>query len=43
MKQDWHADELAHYWTLSPDERELLGKKTGAARLSLGSPHENGI
>ncbi len=35
MKQDWHADELAHYWTLSPDERELLGNKTGAARLSF--------
>ena len=35
MKQDWHADELAHYWMLSPDERELLGNKTGAARLSF--------
>jgi hypothetical protein len=21
MKQDWHADELAQYWTLSPEER----------------------
>jgi TnpA family transposase len=35
MKQDWHADELAQFWTLSPDERELLGNKTGAARLSF--------
>ncbi len=35
MKQDWHGDELAHYWTLSPDERELLGNKTGPARLSF--------
>jgi len=34
MKQDWHADELAQYWTLSPDERELLGNKTGAAIAS---------
>jgi hypothetical protein len=35
MKQDWHADELAQHWTLAPDERELLGNKTGAARLSF--------
>ena len=34
MRQDWHADELAQHWTLSPDERELLGNKT-AARLSF--------
>jgi Domain of unknown function (DUF4158) len=35
MKQDWHPDELAQYWTLAPDERELLGNKTGATRLSF--------
>jgi Domain of unknown function (DUF4158) len=35
MKQDWHADELAQHWTLAPEERELLGNKTGAARLSF--------
>ena len=35
MKQDWHPDELAQHWTLSPDERELLGNKTGATRLSF--------
>src|SRR5713101_6012106 len=35
MRQDWHADELAQHWTLSPDERELLGDKTGATRLSF--------
>lgn len=35
MKQDGHADEPAQYWTLSPEERELLGNKTGAARLSF--------
>lgn len=35
MKQDWHTDELAQYWTLSPEEHELLGNKTGAARLSF--------
>jgi Domain of unknown function (DUF4158) len=33
MKQDWHPDELAQHWMLAPDERELLGNKTGAARL----------
>jgi hypothetical protein len=27
MKQDWHPDELTQHWTLSPDERELLGHK----------------
>jgi TnpA family transposase len=35
MKQDWHPDELAQYWTLAADERELLGNKTGATRLSF--------
>jgi uncharacterized protein DUF4158 len=35
MKQDWHPDELAQHWTLAPEERELLGNKTGAARLSF--------
>jgi hypothetical protein len=35
MKQDWHPDELAQHWTLSPEERELLGNKTGATRLSF--------
>jgi TnpA family transposase len=35
MKQDWHPDELFRYWTLSPDECELLGNKTGATRLSF--------
>jgi TnpA family transposase len=35
MKQNWHPDELARYWTLSLDERELLGNKTGATRLSF--------
>jgi hypothetical protein len=33
MKQDWHPDELAQHWTLSPDEQELLSHKTGATRL----------
>ena len=33
MKQDWHPDELAQHWTLSPDELELLGNKTGPTRL----------
>ena len=35
MKQDWDPDELAQHWTLSADERELLGNKTGATRLSF--------
>src|SRR5712691_2980804 len=35
MKQDWKPDELAQHRTLSPDERELLGNKTGATRLSF--------
>lgn len=29
------SPELARYWTLSPDERELLGNKTGAIRLNF--------
>jgi TnpA family transposase len=35
MNQDWHPDELAQHWTLSAEERELLGNKTGATRLSF--------
>jgi Domain of unknown function (DUF4158) len=35
MKQDWHPEELAHHWTLSAGELELLGTKTGATRLSF--------
>ena len=35
MKQDWHPDELAHHWTLSADERELLANKAGATRLGF--------
>jgi Domain of unknown function (DUF4158) len=33
MKQDWHPDELAQHWTLSLDERALLGHKMGATWL----------
>ena len=32
MKKDWHPDELARHWSLSPDEHELLGE-SGATRL----------
>ena len=35
MKQDWHPDELAHHWTLSDGERELLANKAGATRLGF--------
>jgi hypothetical protein len=35
MKKDWHLDELAHHWSLSRDERELLGNKSGATRLNF--------
>ena len=35
MKRAWHPDELAHHWTLAPEERKLVGNNTtGAARLS---------
>lgn len=33
MPPEWHPDELARHWTLSPDERVLLSNKTGATRL----------
>jgi len=35
MKQDWHPEELDRYWTLSAEERNLLGNKTGATRLGF--------
>jgi Domain of unknown function (DUF4158) len=31
MKRAWHPDELAHYWTLAPEERKLLGGNTASA------------
>jgi hypothetical protein len=41
MKQDWApgGTRPARYWTLSPDERELLGNKTGATRLNFAVAH----
>ena len=35
MKKDWCPDELARHWSLSTDERELLGNKSGATRLNF--------
>src|ERR1039457_5815291 len=35
LKSDWTADELILHWTLQPDERPLLGNKTGATRLGF--------
>ena len=35
MKQFWHPDELARYWTLSRDEHTWLANKTGATRLAF--------
>jgi hypothetical protein len=32
MKRLWTRDELADHWTLDANERELLAKKSGAAR-----------
>jgi len=34
MKKDWHPDELARHWSLSPNEHDLLGE-SGAARLNF--------
>jgi hypothetical protein len=35
MRQDWHPEELERYWTLSGEERGLLGNRTGATRLGF--------
>ncbi|NJK43342.1 MAG: DUF4158 domain-containing protein [Pleurocapsa sp. SU_196_0] len=35
MKTDWHPDELERHFTLSTDERALLGNKSGATRLGF--------
>jgi TnpA family transposase len=35
MKREWNADELAEYWSLRPEEKALLGNKTGATRLGF--------
>lgn len=34
MNKDWHPDELARHWLLSPDEHDLLGE-SGATRLNF--------
>ena len=34
MKKEWHPDELARHWLLSPHEHDLLGE-SGAARLNF--------
>lgn len=36
MTKEWHPDELARHWLLSPHEHDLLGE-SGAARLNPGS------
>lgn len=35
IQQEWSQNELAEYWTLHPDEKELLASKRGAARLGF--------
>jgi Domain of unknown function (DUF4158) len=35
MKKDWHPEELARHWLLSPDEHDLLGESGGASRLNF--------
>ncbi len=35
MKRHWEVDELIEYWTLLPDEEELLENKIGANRLGF--------
>lgn len=34
MKKEWHPDELARHWLLSPHEHDLLGE-SGTARLNF--------
>jgi Domain of unknown function (DUF4158) len=34
MKKEWHPDELARHWLLSPHEHDLLGE-SGSARLNF--------
>jgi hypothetical protein len=34
MNKEWHPDELARHWLLSPHEHDLLGE-SGAARLNF--------
>ena len=35
MKREWSADELAEHWFLRPEEKALLGNKSGATRLGF--------
>ena len=35
MRRNWTANELIVQWTLQPEERALLGNKTGATRLGF--------
>ncbi len=35
MSRNWTANELIVQWTLQPEERALLGNKTGTTRLGF--------
>jgi len=35
MKREWNTDELAEYWSLRPEEKDLFGNKNGATRLGF--------
>ena len=35
MKREWHPDELVEHWTILPEERHLIGNKSGATRLGF--------
>jgi hypothetical protein len=35
VKRSWGEEELVERWTLSPDELELIGAKSGHTRLGF--------
>jgi hypothetical protein len=35
MRRQWTADELAESWSLRPEDKALLGNKSGATRLGF--------
>jgi len=35
MKREWHPEDLVEHWTILPEERPLIGNKSGATRLGF--------
>jgi hypothetical protein len=35
MRREWHPDDFIEHWTMLPQDRKLLGNKSGPTRLGF--------